>query len=90
MKVKKVIYKKIPQKENAVGFAYNDKIKDPKKKLGTIEIEKNQTPLNILDTEIHELIHMYYPEIPEQSVLQMGSRISRYLFKLGYRKLTKR
>lgn len=89
MKVKKTIYKKIPKSENALGLAYNDRIKDPKKKVGTIEIEKNQTPLNILDTEVHEFIHMTYPEIPEESVLKMGSRISRYLFKLGYRKVKK-
>ena len=88
MKVKKVIHKRIPRKENALGLAYNDRINDPKKKVGTIEIEKKQTPLNILDTEIHEFIHMTYPEMPEESVLKMGSRISRYLWKLGYRKQT--
>lgn len=86
MKVKKVVYKKIPAKEDALGLAYNDRIKDPKNKVGCIEIEKRQTPLNILDTEIHEFIHMKYPEIPEESVLKMGRLISRFLWKLGYRK----
>jgi hypothetical protein len=89
MKVKKVIHRKIPKKENALGLAYNDRIKDPPHKVGTIEIEKDQTPLNILDTEIHEAIHMKYPEIPEESVLKMGRYFSRYLWKLGYRKLNK-
>jgi len=86
MKVKKVSYKNIPKKEKALGIAYNDRIKDPKHKVGVIEIEKNQTPRNILDTEVHEFIHMTYPEIPEESVLKMGNRISKYLWKLGYRK----
>lgn len=89
MKVKAVIHRKIPKKENALGLAYNDRIKDPPKKVGTIEIEKNQTPLEILDTEIHEFIHMTYPEIPEESVLKMGSRIAKFLWKLKYRKLNK-
>jgi hypothetical protein len=87
MKVKKVIYKKIPAKEKALGIAWHDKKNDPKKKVGTIEIETRQTPLAILDTEIHEFIHMTYPEIPEESVLKMGNRFARFLFKLGYRKV---
>ncbi len=87
MKVKKVIYKKIPAKEKALGLAWHDRINDPKRKVGTIEIDTRQTPLNILDTEIHEFIHMTYPEIPEESVLKMGSRIARYLWKLKYRKI---
>jgi hypothetical protein len=86
MKVKKVIYKKIPAKERAVAWAYNDRINDPKKKVGSIEIDKRQTPLNILDCEIHEFIHMTYPEMPEESVLKMGTRIARFLWKLKYRK----
>jgi len=86
MKVKKVVYKKIPKKEGAWGIAWHDKKNDPKNKVGIIEIEKQQTPMKMLDTEIHEFIHMTYPEIPEESVLKMGSRIARYLFKLGYRR----
>lgn len=86
MKVKKIKYCNIPRKENALGLAYNDKIKDPKSKVGTIEIDKRQTPLNILDTELHEFIHMTYPEIPEESVLRMGRRLARFVWKLGYRK----
>lgn len=86
MKIKKVVYKDIPKKEKAVGLAYNDKINDGRK-FGLIVIDKNQTPLNILDTEIHEFIHMQYPDIPEESVLKMGARIARFLWKLGYRKL---
>lgn len=86
MKVKKVIYKRIPRKEDAVGIAYNDRINDPKRKVGTIEIDPNQTPLKILDCEVHEFIHMKYPEIPEESVLKMGSRIAKFLWGLGYRK----
>jgi hypothetical protein len=86
MKVKKVIYKNIPKKENALGIAYNDVELDPKHKVGTIEIEKNQTPLNILDVEVHEFIHMHYPEIPEESVRKMGTRLAKFLWKLKYRK----
>lgn len=89
MKVKAVIHRKIPKKENALGLAYNDRIKDPPKKVGIIEIEKNQSELDILDTEVHEFIHMTYPEIPEESVLKMGRRIARFLWKLKYRKVKK-
>jgi len=83
--IRKVVYKKIPTKEKADGLAYNDRIKDGKK-FGIIEIEKRQTPINIFETEIHEFIHMTYPEIPEESVLKMGRKLSRFLWKLGYRK----
>ena len=86
MKIRKVIHKKIPAKQKALGIAYNDAELDPKSKLGTIEIEIRQTPLNILDVEIHEFIHMHYPEIPEASVRQMGTRLAKFLWKLKYRK----
>ena len=86
MKIKKVIHKNIPERQKALGIAYNDAELDPAHKLGIIEIEKRQKPLAILDTEIHEYIHMKYPEIPEASVLRMGTGISKYLWKLGYRK----
>lgn len=86
MKIKKVIHKKIPDRQNALGIAYNDELLDPPGKVGIIEIEKRQTPMKILDTEIHEYIHMKYPEIPEASVLKMGTGLAKYLWKLGYRK----
>jgi len=87
VRIKKVVHKRIPQKENAVGLAYNDIKKDPPKKVGTIEIEKRQTPLNILDTEIHEAIHMRYPEMPEHAVLKMATYLAKFLWKLKYRKI---
>jgi len=89
MKVKSVKYKKIPKKEKAVGIAYNDKIHHPKNKVGTIEIEKKQSPKETLDTEVHELIHMKYPEMPEESVIKMAGFITRFLWKLNYRKAKK-
>jgi len=72
MKIKRVVHKKIPKNQKAVGIAYNDELLDPPHKVGVIEIEKNQSPIDILDTEIHEYIHMKYPEIPEASVLKNG------------------
>jgi hypothetical protein len=86
--IPKICYKRIAKKWNALGLAYNDRINDGSK-FGTIEIEKRQTPLNILDTEIHELIHMKYPEIPEESVLKMGNYLAKNLWKLGYRAVKK-
>jgi Mg2+/Co2+ transporter CorC len=83
VRIKKVVHKNIPAKQGAVGLAYND-MKD--KKFGTIEIEKDQTPLQILDTEIHEAIHMRYPEIPEHAVTKMGTYLAKFLWKLKYRK----
>lgn len=87
MNIKKVVYKKIPKKEKALGIAWHDRRNDPKNKVGTIEIHKHQSALSILDTEIHEFIHMKYPEIPEESVEKMATRIANFLYKrLGYRK----
>jgi Mg2+/Co2+ transporter CorC len=84
VRIKKVVHKNIPAKQGAVGLAYND-MKD--KKFGIIEIEKNQTPLQILDTEIHEAIHMRYPEMPEHAVTKMGTYLAKFLWKLKYRKI---
>ena len=86
VKIKKVVYKNIPAKEEAVGLAYNDIHRDPPNKLGCIEIEKRQSPKNIMDTEIHEWIHMNYPEMPEQSVLKMATDLTHFLWKRKYRK----
>jgi Mg2+/Co2+ transporter CorC len=51
-----------------------------------IVIEKDQTPLQILDCELHEALHMRYPEIPEDAVTKMGTYLAKFLWKLKYRK----
>jgi hypothetical protein len=86
VRIKKVVHKNIPKKENAVGLAYNDKRNDGKK-FGMIVIEKDQTPLQILDCELHEALHMRYPEIPEEAVTKMGTYLAKFLWKLKYRKI---
>jgi hypothetical protein len=38
-----------------------------------------------LETEIHELIHVLYPQLSEDSVTDAAKDISKVLFYLGYR-----
>ena len=54
---------------------------------GVIEIDPRQGAYEYLDTIVHELIHKHFPELPEGVVAQKSKRMSKSLWKIGYRKV---
>jgi len=77
--IPKVTIKKLG-KQRALGIAYtNDNL---------IEIDpRHKTPYSLFDTEIHEFLHIRFPEWSETKVKQETVALKKYLWSLNYRKV---
>jgi len=51
-----------------------------------IELDPNQSPLDFLDTAVHELLHIAYPKMDESQVTKGARVIKHGLWKLNYRR----
>jgi len=78
MKLPKVVIRKLG-KEKAYGQAFTDK--------NLIEIDPRQKPKTLLDTEIHEFLHIRFPDWSESKVIKEARILTKYLWKLKYRKI---
>jgi hypothetical protein len=54
---------------------------------GVIEIDPRQGAYEYLDTVVHELVHNQFPDLSEKQTEQKSKRISKSLWKIGYRKV---
>jgi hypothetical protein len=59
------------------GFAFPTK--------NRIEISTNLTDAQYLDTLIHEILHILYPDTAETTIADQASTIRYYLWRAGYR-----
>ena len=50
-----------------------------------IVIARNQAPLDILDTVIHECLHACYPDIDEEAITEAATDIAKVLHRMGCR-----
>lgn len=39
----------------------------------------------LMDTILHEICHMYFPDMPEKEVLLMGNELARVLTRVGFK-----
>lgn len=78
MKLPKVVIRKLG-KEKAYGQAFTEK--------NLIEIDPRQKPKTLLDTEIHEFLHIRFPDWSESKVKNEAKAFRDYLWKLKYRKI---
>lgn len=53
---------------------------------GEIYIDPNQSPEQILETEIHEVLHIVNPNWNEDTVTTAGREVRRFLWRRGYRR----
>jgi len=54
----------------------------PKKR---ILIASNQTPIDQLDTVLHECLHAAFPDLDEEAITESSTDITKVLFQLGCR-----
>lgn len=78
MKLKKIKVRERRLKRY-LGYAYPDK--------SLIEITPNQRPRQYLDTLIHEILHVMYPDDSETKIARNASTITHHIWKKGYRRL---
>lgn len=78
MKLKKI---KVQERKlrNYLGYAY------PSKNL--IELDPDQKPRQYLDTLIHEILHIMYPDDSETKISRNASTITHHIWKKGYRRV---
>ena len=50
-----------------------------------LRIARNQTPLDKLDTVIHECLHAAIPDLAESAVEESATDIAKVLYRLGCR-----
>ena len=61
-----------------LGYAYKDD--------GMVDINPNQTPRQYLDTLIHEILHILYPEDSETKISRNAATITHHIWKKNYRR----
>lgn len=75
----KIIIRKLGR-EKALGQAYTDH--------NLIEIDpRHRTAKSLFDTEIHEFLHIRFPEWSESKVKKETKALRDFLWKLKYRKI---
>lgn len=52
-----------------------------------IRIDPRQCPKEYLDTLIHEMLHFCFPQMAEHMVIRAARKISKVLWKQGYRRM---
>lgn len=63
------------------GWAYTDQDK--------IEIDPRQTSRQYLNTLVHEILHVLYPEDSETKISNNADTITHYIWEDNYRKIEK-
>ena len=74
----KVVKKKLGRNK-AWGLAYKEK--------GEVHIDERLKGKDLLDTLIHELIHILQPDLIEEKVEFLGTQLAEHLWDQGYRKV---
>jgi len=73
----KVVIKRLGR-ERAVGEAiFGENI---------IHVDPRQTPVDFMDTMIHEAAHLAWPDMPEAEIADGATFIARVLWSQGFRK----
>lgn len=84
---------KIGQKICKVRFVGNDEISSPASKKNdlidtenpTIFVYRCQTKRNLVNTLLHEVLHVVRPELSEEAVTETADILERALNRLGYK-----
>lgn len=78
MKLKKI---KVQERKlrKYLGYAYPE--------YNLVEVDPNQKPRQYLDTLIHEILHVMYPDDSETKISRNASTITHHIWKKGYRRI---
>ena len=58
-------------------------------KFDEVHIDPRQPPKEKMDTELHEKLHIIFPDWEEKAIRALSRKLSSYLWKLKYRKIAK-
>jgi hypothetical protein len=54
---------------------------------GLVEIDTRHCSKEYLDTMIHEMLHMYFPEAEEEKVTRVANKMTQVLWRRNFRRL---
>lgn len=74
----KVVHKKLGR-SRAFGLAFQD--------YNEIHIDSRLTKKDYLTIVVHELLHIYFKDLPEEDVVDISTKMSDNLWKLNFRKV---
>lgn len=72
----RIVFRKLGR-EKAFGLAH----KDPR----LIELDPRQNGFELLDSAIHEILHVQQPDLSEETVTANATEMADLLWKMGYR-----
>lgn len=52
-----------------------------------LEVDPRQDSKNYLDTMVHEMLHLYFPDEPEWRITKVATRMTNELWKRKYRRI---
>jgi len=78
MKATKVVHRKLGR-EQAHGLAFKEEKE--------IHLDERLRKREYLETTIHELLHIYFPDLPERKVNAIAKKMSKDLWKLKFRRV---
>jgi hypothetical protein len=80
----KVVFEELgenpPNGKNGTSFGETDKKTE-------ISLDPRQSEGELLDSAVHELLHVCFPNASEESVHAKATRIADTLWKMGYRRV---
>lgn len=74
----KVVERKLGR-EKAVGIAYDE--------TNEVHIDPRQGAREYFNTCAHELTHLLFPEMSEKQVIKTANKMTRFFWKMGFRKV---
>lgn len=69
-----------PSNKNSTDFGQADK------RTGEVTLDPRQPPFEMLDSAVHEFLHVACPRMPEKNVAATATIIAEALWKMGYRR----
>lgn len=76
----RLLGKKPPNGKNKTSFGLSDT------RTGDVFIDPRQTDSEMLDTVIHECLHIAYPKLQEHKIHYIANMIAGVLVKMGYKR----
>lgn len=80
----KVVFKELgehpPTNTNSTDFGQADKV------TGEVTLDPRQPPFEMLDSAVHEFLHVANPYASEKSVAATATIIAEALWRMGYRR----
>ena len=89
-RIKKIKWSYEELGDNAPNWKNSTSFGECLKSTGEIWVDPRQKPSELLDTEVHEILHIVCPFMSETNVRNNSKILSKELWKLGYRKILKR